>query len=107
MKVIWEMRTVSNPREMPKAMKASIREMPVTISAFSMGMLVIPMMAVRGAGRIFWMAMAAAVPIKVAIRAEAKATVSVVDRALMMERLSNIWAYHSRVKPPHWVLDFD
>ena len=42
-KVICAIRTVLNPSEMPNAMNASIREIPVTISAFSMGILVMPM----------------------------------------------------------------
>ena len=53
------------------------------------------------------MAMAAAVPITAAARAETKAIIRVVDRALIMERLSNICRYQSRVKPPHRALDLD
>ena len=67
--------------------------MPVTISAFSMGILVIPITTVRGTGFMDWMAMAAAVPMMAAARADTKAMISVVDSALIMERLSNIWAY--------------
>lgn len=36
-----------NPREIPNAINASIREIPVTISEFSIGMLLIPMTMVR------------------------------------------------------------
>ena len=81
--------------------------MPVTISAFSMGILVIPITTVRGTGFMDWMAMAAAVPMMAAARADTKAMISVVDSALIMERLSNIWAYQSRVKPPQWERDLD
>ena len=62
-------RQVLNPREIPKAMKASIREIPVTISAFSMGMLVTPMTMVLGTVLMELMEMAAAVPMTVATRA--------------------------------------
>ena len=88
-------------------MKASIRDIPVTMSAFSMGMLVTPMTMVLGTVRMELMEMAAAVPMIVATRADTKAMINVVVRALMMERLSNIWVYHCRVNPPHWVLDLD
>ena len=64
---------VLKPKEIPKAINASIREIPVTISAFSMGMLVMPMITVFGKGFMLLMAMAAAVPMTVAKRAEAKA----------------------------------
>ena len=101
------MSTVLNPREMPKAINASIRDMPVTISAFSMGILVIPITMVFGTALMEPMDRAAAVPMTVAARADTKAMTSVVVKALIMERLSNIWAYHCRVKPPHCVLDLD
>ena len=105
--VIWDISTVLNPRDMPKAMNASIREIPVTISAFSMGMLVMPITTVFGTALMELMEMAAAVPMMVAMSADTKAMTRVVVRALMMERLSNIWVYHCRVNPPHWVLDLD
>ncbi len=50
-------------------MKASIREIPVTISEFSMGMLLIPMTIFRGVFFMLLMPMAAAVPKMVAARA--------------------------------------
>ena len=40
--------TVLKPNDTPKAIKDSISEMPVTISAFSMGMFVIPIIIVLG-----------------------------------------------------------
>ena len=46
--VICAISTVLNPREIPNAINASIREIPVTISEFSIGMLLIPMTMVRG-----------------------------------------------------------
>ena len=65
--VIWDISTVLNPRDMPKAMNASIREIPVTISAFSMGMLVMPITTVFGTALMELMEMAAAVPMMVAM----------------------------------------
>jgi len=59
-------------------MKRSMREIPVTISALSIGIFVTPRSNVRAFVRIAWMPRAAAVPIKVAIRAERKAMISVV-----------------------------
>ena len=53
------------------------------------------------------MAMAAAVPMIVAISADKKAISSVFCRAAIMFLLENIWVYHCRVKPPHTVRDFD
>ena len=55
--MICAIKTVANPSEnwipmnfnaVPIAMKRSIKEIPVTISAFSMGMFVIPIISVRG-----------------------------------------------------------
>lgn len=88
-------------------MNASIREMPVTMSAFSMGILVIPMITVRGSARMLLMATEAAVPMIVAARADTNAISRVVYSALIMGRLSNICTYQSRVNPPHWVLDLE
>ena len=56
-------------REIPNAINASIREIPVTISEFSIGMLLIPMTMVRGIRFMLLMPMAAIVPMTVAIRA--------------------------------------
>ncbi len=77
LKVICEIKMVLKPREIPKAINASIREIPVTISAFSMGMLVTPMRRERGTRFMPLMAMAAAVPIMTAIREDKNAISSV------------------------------
>ena len=98
---------VLKPRDIPNAIKVSIREIPVTISAFSMGILVIPIMIVLGVRVILLIAIAATVPIMVAISAESTAITRVLESASMILRLSNIWVYHCRVKPPHCVRDFD
>ncbi len=47
LKVICESNIVPNPNRKPKLIKSSIREIPVTISAFSIGMLVMPIITVR------------------------------------------------------------
>ena len=92
---------------MPKAINASIREIPVTISAFSMGMLVTPMRTVLGRVPMLLMAMQAATPMTVAMRADSRAISRVLCRADIIFRLANISAYQRRVKPPHWVRDLD
>ena len=97
--MIWDISTVLNPRDMPKAMNASIREIPVTISAFSMGMLVMPITTVFGTALMELMEMAAAVPMMVAMSADTKAMTRVVVRALMMERLSNIMKEQADLAP--------
>lgn len=98
---------VSKPREIPKAMKASIREIPVTISAFSMGMLVIPMRMDRGIRFMLLMATAAAVPMITAIKDDKKAISRVLYKAVIMVELENSSEYHLVVKPPHWVRDLE
>ena len=77
-------RMVENPSVKRNAINRSISEMPVTMSAFSIGMFVIPINSVRTAGRIAWIPSAAAVPISDAIRADMRAINSVVYRAFIM-----------------------
>ena len=100
------MSTVLKPREMPKAMKASMREIPVTMSEFSMGMLLTPMTMERGSFFMLFMPMAAAVPMTVAASAESRAIRSVLCRAFMMAVSCSMSAYQCSVKPPHSVRDF-
>jgi hypothetical protein len=107
LKVICAIKIVLNPREIPNAIKASIREMPVTISAFSIGILVIPMKMVRGTRFMPLIAMAAAVPIITAIREDKNAMSSVLYSAVIIVSLENICVYHLRVNPPHCVLDLE
>ena len=75
--MIWANRIVLKPREIPKAMNSSIRESPVTISEFSIGILLSPMQIVRGSFFIAESPMAAAVPRIVAISADRNATSNV------------------------------
>ena len=70
---MWAIRMVLKPKDIPKAIKASIREIPVTMSALSIGILVIPITIALCIGFMVLMAMQAATPITVAIRAERKA----------------------------------
>ena len=70
-------RIVLNPREIPNAMNISIREIPVTISEFNIGMLLSPMQIVLGSFFIEEIPIAAAVPRIVAISADRKAISSV------------------------------
>ena len=101
------MSTVINPKDTPDAINRSIRDMPVTISALSMGMLVTPMTRVRIFLFIPIMATDAAVPTIVAIRADIRAIARVFQSAWMIALLSNMFRYHFRVKPPHLALDLD
>jgi len=73
LKVMWAIRMVLKPREIPKAMKVSIREMPVTISEFKIGMLLIPITMFFGVRFMLLIPIAARVPRMVAARAEIKA----------------------------------
>lgn len=66
-------RMVLKPREIPKAIKVSIREMPVTISEFKIGMLLIPITMFFGVRFMLLIPIAARVPRIVAARAEIKA----------------------------------
>ena len=70
-------------------------------------MLVIPMTMVWGICFMLLIAMDAAVPMMVAISADKNAISKVFCRAAMMLRLANIWVYHCRVNPPHWVRDLE
>jgi hypothetical protein len=47
------------------------------------------------------------VPIIVAINAEEKAMISVVDRAAIISSFRNNSMYQLNVKPPHFARDFD
>ena len=75
--VIWASRTVPQLNEIPKAINAIIREIPVTISALSSGILFIAMITFSVRFRIARMPIQAAVPISVAIAADARAMVKV------------------------------
>ena len=71
--MIWLISTVWKPSVKRNAIKASISEMPVTMSASSIGMLFKPIIRLRPVCFIAWRPMAAAVPSTVAMRAERKA----------------------------------
>ena len=77
LKVMWAIRIVLKPREIPKAMKVSIREIPVTISEFKIGILLMPMVMFFGTRFMLLMPRAARVPRMVAARVEMKAMSSV------------------------------
>ena len=53
------------------------------------------------------MAIQAATPMTVAMRADKRAINNVLCSAAMILRLANISWYQRRVKPPHWVLDLE
>ena len=66
-------RIVEKPKVKRNAIKSSIKEIPVTISEFKTGILVIPMITVRHFAFIAVMPSEAQVPIMVAIKAERNA----------------------------------
>ena len=85
LKVMCAKRTLVKPRVKFKATKINIKEIPVTISAFNIGILVIAISMVLGVLFMLFIAIAAAVPRMVAIRAEEKAMIKVVYRADIMD----------------------
>ena len=78
-----------------------MREIPVTMSAFSIGMFVIAIMVVRNLLFSACMPIAAAVPIKVEINADKSAIIKVVYNAFIISAFSNKLAYHLSENPPH------
>ena len=98
---------VVNPNFTLKKMKRSISEIPVTISAFNIGIFVIPIINVLAPFLRLVMAIAAMVPIKVDISADKTANIMVVTSASIMDESDKSFEYHSNVKPPHLDLDFD
>jgi len=99
--VICAKRIVLNPSVKRNAMKRSIRDTPVTISAFSIGMFVTPIKRVRILEFIACMPSAAQVPINVAISAESNAMISVVYNAFIISLFWKRDTYHFLVNPPH------
>jgi hypothetical protein len=107
LKVIWDSNTLVNPRVKCKATKTNIKEIPVTISAFSIGTFVIAIRIVLGVFFILLIAIAAADPKTVAAKAEISAMIKVVVRAFIMSSFWNSSRYQWRVNPPHFALDFE
>ena len=70
--MIWDSRIVPNPNRTPRLINSSISEIPVTISAFSMGILVIPIMMARFLFFYHSLAIQAIVPITVAMADDKK-----------------------------------
>ena len=98
---------VPNPRLTPNAIKQSIREIPVTISAFISGILFIPITIVLGTFFMLLIPMHATVPIMVAISADRNAMIRVFHKADMIRLLLNSCSYHFRLKPSHWDIYFE
>ena len=80
-----EINTLENPKVKRIATNKSIKEIPVTMSAFNKGIFVIATSIVRGILFILLIAMAAAVPIMVAISADKNAIISVVYKAFIID----------------------
>jgi hypothetical protein len=107
LKVIWDSNTLVNPRVKCKATKTNIKEIPVTISAFSMGTFVIAIRIVLGVFFILLIAIAAADPKTVATKAEMNAMIKVVVRAFIISSFWKSSRYQWRVNPPHFALDLE
>ena len=101
---MWDSSIVPKPNRSPMLMKRSMREIPVTISAFNMGILVIPMTTVRERFFRFIMAIQAMVPTTVATRDAISAIAKVLNNACRISLFLNKAMYHFRVKPPHFAL---
>ena len=82
-------------------------EIPVTISAFSSGMLFSPMNTLRFLSVMAFMATHAITPITVAMMLAQRAMVRVFPRASISSSLANISLYHLRLKPCQDAMDFD
>ena len=101
LKVICAIRIVENPMFIRNAINNSIIDTPVTMSAFSIGMLVTPNIKVRNLRFILWIPMEAKVPITVAISAERSAMIRVLYKVLMIASSWKRDTYHFPVNPPH------
>ena len=101
---MWESRIVPKPNRSPRLIKSSIREIPVTISAFSIGMLVIPIKIALFRLFMLDMAIQAIVPIMEAAKAERNAISRVVPRAFRIVSSCMSERYQFTVKPPHFAL---
>ena len=104
--MIWEISTVKNPRDsespksLPTNMNSSIREIPVTISAFIIGICVTDIMIFLGILRLIAvMPTAAAVPSTVEIKAEDTAIIKVCCSALIIA-VSDVSPAYQRVEKP-------
>ena len=110
---MWESRTVVNPNSkfirstVLIPMNNNIKEIPVTISAFSIGIFVTAVNIILGVFFIAFMAMDAMVPIITAMKADKNAIINVVYNALRISSFWNNSLYQSKVKPPHFALDLE
>jgi hypothetical protein len=105
LKVIWASRIVEKPELKFRNLKSSISEIPVTISALIMGILVMPMITER----IFLLRPIMAIQVKVPMIVEKivanTAMVRVLIRADATASSDKRLMYQLRVKPPHFALD--
>jgi hypothetical protein len=72
-----------------------------------MGIFVIPIRMVLGSFFMEFIARDAATPMTVAMRADNRAMVRVVDKAFMMSSSRNSSEYQFKVKPPHLERDLE
>ena len=107
LKEMWARRTVPKPNDTPATRNKSINEIPVTISALSIGILVTPIKKVRELFFIPEIPSAAKVPITVAISDDRRAITIVFVRAFMIPSFLKREEYHLRVNPPQRARDFE
>jgi hypothetical protein len=105
LKVMCAKRIVVNPELKCKNLNKSIRDIPVTISALIIGILVIPIIKERSLVFNPIIAIHAMVPIIVDIIVERIAIESVLIRALATASSESRLAYHFKVNPPQRALD--
>ena len=92
------------PNFMPILKNRSMSEIPVTMSALSIGMLVTPIITEREVDFIFLNPTQVHIPITVAMAEDKSAMESVVDKASIISRLEKSEMYHLNEKPPHLAL---
>jgi hypothetical protein len=99
---MWASNTVVKPKVKPTLIKRSIKEIPVTISAFNIGIFVMPIKIARPFFFILRIARQAIVPINVAKREAKKAIINVLYNAVKITSSSKSARYHLKVNPPHF-----
>ena len=105
LKVICARRIVVNPALICRNLNRSIREIPVTISAFIMGILVIPIITDLVLEDRPIMAIQVKVPIMVEKNVARTAIDNVLKSALATASSDKRLMYQSSVKPPHLARD--
>jgi len=91
-------------KRIPKLRNSNMSDIPVTISAFNIGILVTPRITEREEDFILLSPKHAHTPMTVAMAEDNRAIKSVVYRACMISLFVNSEPYHLNVNPPHFAL---